>query len=482
MKNDFFTIKQSSFMRALLYSHLANIVFGFIVFAVTHWWLKFPTENAVIATIAGTVVSSLLVSVIGTRRLSLPLTVMHQELNKLHEKINESNSTISTINQTSQALLEDLPLGFMVFNKKTELIRSNKYANTLLGVTGGNGPSTQQVLAILKELRSNGTNVNFIDWLHQAKTQKIQDLKRWPMVILRQDEKTVVCDVLVHYNKQDTNDNELVILLIDRSEEYERQDKQMEFISLAAHEIRGPITIMRGLIDILQDELGATFSDEHRELTMRMAVSARQLAGYVDNILNVSRVDRDSFEVHASEATWDVLIVEAAKDLDIQARAHHRKLEVRIPKGLPTVAVDPTSILHVLNNLIDNAIKYSPENGNIIVSAKLKENFIETTIQDFGMGIPANVVDNLFTKFYRSHRSKQRVNGTGLGLYLCKAIVEAHGGNIWVRSTEGAGTTFGFTLPTYASVADQLKAGDNEVNGIMRGSHGWIKNHALYRR
>jgi len=152
-----------------------------------------------------------------------------------------------------------------------------------------------------------------------------------------------------------------------------------------------------------------------------------------------------------------------------------------LPKDLPTVAVDSTAILHVLNNLIDNAIKYSSDNGKVVVSAKVKDTQVETTIQDFGIGIPANVVENLFTKFYRSHRSKQIVGGTGLGLYLCKAIVEAHGGSIWVRSTEGSGTTFGFTLPTYASVSDTLKAGQNET-GIIRGSHGWIKNHALYRR
>ncbi|HZM63807.1 MAG TPA: ATP-binding protein, partial [Candidatus Saccharimonadales bacterium] len=82
-------------------------------------------------------------------------------------------------------------------------------------------------------------------------------------------------------------------------------------------------------------------------------------------------------------------------------------------------------------------------------------------------------------KFYRSHRSKEQVGGTGLGLYLSKAIVEAHGGHIWVQSKEGQGSVFGFTVVPYAQLAETSKAGDNK--DIVRGAHGWIKNHSLYR-
>jgi two-component system phosphate regulon sensor histidine kinase PhoR/two-component system sensor histidine kinase VicK len=92
------------------------------------------------------------------------------------------------------------------------------------------------------------------------------------------------------------------------------------------------------------------------------------------------------------------------------------------------------------------------------------------------------VVGGLFSKFYRSHRSRQTVGGTGLGLYICKAIVDAHGGSIWVRSTEGQGSTFGFTVPIYSTVAAKLAAGDNQSKDIVQRPEGWIKNHAMYRR
>ncbi len=145
------------------------------------------------------------------------------------------------------------------------------------------------------------------------------------------------------------------------------------------------------------------------------------------------------------------------------------------------MAVDKVSIYEVLNNLLDNAIKYSGAGQRIVVSSKLtQDGMVETTIQDFGMGIPESVMPNLFDKFYRSHRSRAQIGGTGLGLYLSKAIVAAHGGQIWVRSKEGEGSTFGFTLQPYSQLADAQKNSDNKE--IVRGAHGWIKNHSLYRR
>lgn len=474
------TIKQASLIKALLYGHFMNILLGLATFAVVHWILKSSTEQAVIATIAVTVVMSIIVSWFGTRRLIAPISAIHKELDELHQKVNVSANALEEVNETSTALIDSMPVGFLVFNKKAELVNGNSSAFSLLDTTK-EAVSTEVVFEKLKKLRSNGTDINFTDWLHEAKSQKIQVIKRWPLVALTQKDATSVCDIIAHYNKDDSHGNELVVVFLDRTEEYDAQQQQMAFIALAAHELRGPITIMRGLIDILEDETKDKLSEEHQQLLVRMSVSARQLTGYVDNILGVSQIDQETFTVQPHEAQWAEVINQAMQDLIVRAQAHHRKIELNISKNLPTVAVDPGIILHVINNLVDNAIKYSGEDGTIVISAAVKDEFIETTVQDFGIGIPANVVDNLFTKFYRSHRSKKIVTGTGLGLYLCKAIVEAHGGNIWVRSTEGSGTTFGFTLPSYAAVADQLKAGNNE-EGIIRGSHGWIKNHALYRR
>lgn len=493
-----FNIKKSSLLKALLYGHLVNILIGAIVFILCHWVMGITATRSVIATVIATALVSLVVAVLGTQKIGVPLAAMHTELSELHQKIDTAGNELSKTNQNSEALFDNLPTGLLVFNRDATLTNFNSKAidllmlNTAEQSTDEDGdmvepsaPSTDDVMKALQRFSIDGSPGNDIDilaWLKQAREQKIQDTKRWQMTVDNRGDTSVACDVIVRYNREESHDYELVIILVDRSEEYARQEKQMEFISLAAHELRGPITILRGLLDILQQEVSPGLDGEYQTLVSRMIVSSRQLAGYVDNILGVSKVDRDTLSVQASKNDWDTLLRQAATDLATQAEARHRKLVVSIDKDLPPVAVDSSPILHVINNLVDNAIKYSPENGTITISAKLNDGMIETQVTDEGIGMPANVIVNLFTKFYRSHRSKQIISGTGLGLYLSKVIVEAHGGNIWVRSTEGVGTTFGFTLPTYASITEGRPDKASESSDITRTRHGWIKNHALYRR
>ena len=164
------------------------------------------------------------------------------------------------------------------------------------------------------------------------------------------------------------------------------------------------------------------------------------------------------------------------------ATAQQRLLTVNLPVGLPTVATDLNSMSEVFGNLIDNAIKYSNDGGSIEVSAGVNGDFVDIAVTDYGIGMPANVIGNLFHKFYRSHRSRETVAGTGIGLYISKAIVESNGGKIAVRSVEGRGSTFTVSLPIYATVADKLtKPGANNQAFIERSSSGWIKNHGAIR-
>jgi signal transduction histidine kinase len=167
--------------------------------------------------------------------------------------------------------------------------------------------------------------------------------------------------------------------------------------------------------------------------------------------------------------------------MQLRSSAQNRLLSVNFPDGLPSIAADPASLSEVFGNLIDNAIKYSNEGGAITVSAAVKGDFVEVSVEDHGIGMPGNVVSNLFQKFYRSHRSRETVAGTGIGLYISKAIVESHGGTISVRSEEGKGTTFVVALPTYQSVAAKLKESNNSNEGLIEQNSGWIKNHSMYR-
>jgi signal transduction histidine kinase len=180
------------------------------------------------------------------------------------------------------------------------------------------------------------------------------------------------------------------------------------------------------------------------------------------------------------EYSWQEIVKVAVEDLSLRAGVYGIHIETNIAPNLPTVAVDRISVHEVINNLVDNAIKYSNKSDHIVITSVLNsEGFVETSVQDFGIGIPAAVIPDLFQKYYRSHKSRVQISGTGLGLYLCRAIVGAHGGNIWVRSKEGEGSIFSFTLQVFDKVKHEQVDGQD---GIMRGAHGWIKNHTLNRQ
>ncbi len=318
-------------------------------------------------------------------------------------------------------------------------------------------------------------------WLDECEQNSVHAEHTWTRIAdhLPDEEGRRLFDVIATYEKGAAS--ETVLTLIDRTATYSVSEDELNFIAFAAHELRGPITVIRGYLEVLEDELSGVLQDDQHELFRRLTVSANRLSSYINNILNTSRYDRRHLNVHLNEDTLSGIYETIQDDMQLRANAQNRLLSVNFPADLPTIAADRASISEVLGNLIDNAIKYSNEGGAINVTATTKGDFVEVSVEDNGIGMPGNVVSNLFQKFYRSHRSREAVAGTGIGLYISKAIVESHGGTIGVRSEDGKGSTFTAALPIYATVADKLKTGDNNNEGLIEHGDGWIKNHSMYR-
>lgn len=371
-----------------------------------------------------------------------------------------------------EAILNNMPCGIIALNAKGQVLFANGQAPVHENSSG------QRMIELLFEQSDH-----LETWLLECQANKVRDTKLWHRIAnsVPGQEGRRIFDVIGYYAKNGSAGVETILVTVDRTAEYAPDDENMDFIALAAHELRGPITVIRGYLDLLDEELAVQLQPDQQELIDRLQVSAERLSGYINNILNVSRYDRNHLKLHLHEERLIDVIKSLIPDLALRAKTQHRSLSFYITDDLPTVAADRSSLSEVFSNLIDNAIKYSREGGEVVVQATVKGGFVEITVQDFGIGMPQSVVGNLFIKFYRSHRSRQQVSGTGLGLYICKAIVESHGGSIWVRSVEGQGSTFGFTMPIYASVADKLAKGDNSNEEIIERSDGWIKNHAMYR-
>lgn len=369
-----------------------------------------------------------------------------------------------------EAAINASSCGFVVLDHERNVTYANKIAP--VHITQDNTPSLS--------LLFNGTDT-LNAWLDECEQHSVHAEHTWTRISdrLPEDEGRRLFDVIASYEKGATH--ETVLSLVDRTATYSVSEDELDFIAFAAHELRGPITVIRGYLEVLEDELDGVLQDDQHELFRRLTVSANRLSGYINNILNTSRYDRRHLKVHLNEDTLSGIYETIRDDMQLRATAQNRLLSVNIPVELPTIAADRASISEVLGNLIDNAIKYSNEGGAINVTAAIKGDFVEVSVEDHGIGMPGNVVSNLFQKFYRSHRSRETVAGTGIGLYISKAIVESHGGTIGVRSEEGVGSVFTAALPIYATVAGKLNSGDNTNEGLIEHGNGWIKNHSMYR-
>jgi signal transduction histidine kinase len=319
------------------------------------------------------------------------------------------------------------------------------------------------------------------EWLAKVSKNKLTAEHTWTRLSnkLPGEKDRHLYDVVASYHKN--SPAETVITLFDRTNVYMPEEDDLDFISFAAHELRGPITVIRGYLDVLEDELGPVMERDQAELMQRLIVTSNRLTSYVNNILNASRYDRRHLKLHLSEETIRHIYDGITDDMQLRANTQNRLLVADIPRDLPTVAADAAAIGEVMSNLIDNAIKYSNEGGLVHVKARAIPGFVEISVVDRGIGMPSSILPNLFHKFYRSHRSRETVAGTGIGLYICKAIVSSCGGIITARSVENEGSTFSFTLPIYETVADKLKPGDNNNMSLIEHGSGWIRNHSLYR-
>lgn len=376
-------------------------------------------------------------------------------------------------------LFDQLPVGILGLAENNVIALANSKIKSITKIDSLAGQRLQDILGFLSE---DGITVEA--WLESVSQKSLTDFKKWQRVEVKtvNGESLGYFDIAVSYNKHSASGIEAIITLYDHSEAYGEEEASISFVSLAVHEMRTPLTIMRGYIEAFKDGLGPDANPQIMNDLQRMNVSADTLASFVSNILNVARISQGQLSLNLHEGDWNKVLPQIIDNLRTRAAVYGKTIELRMQPDIPPVAIDRMTIAEVVTNLIDNAIKYSPENATVIKIMSLvnKEGQIETTVQDSGVGIPASVMPHLFTKFYRNHRTRASVGGTGLGLYLSKVIMTAHHGNIWANSKENEGSAFGFSLMPFAALANELQTNNNE--SIVRSSHGWIKNHSKQRR
>ena len=222
-----------------------------------------------------------------------------------------------------------------------------------------------------------------------------------------------------------------------------------EFVSMASHQLRTPLTSIKGYLSmVLEGDVGH-ISPQQRQLLTEAFTSSERMVGLIGDFLNVSRLQTGKFMIDYRPTDLAKLIAQEVESIRQIADTHGITIKYRQPAVFPMLYLDDNKLRQVVMNFIDNAIYYSPESRTpITLRLTVEDGYAVLRVIDKGMGVPTEVQRQLFTKFFRAENARrQRPDGTGVGLFLAKKVIDGHGGKILFESTEGKGSTFGFRLP-----------------------------------
>jgi two-component system phosphate regulon sensor histidine kinase PhoR len=254
------------------------------------------------------------------------------------------------------------------------------------------------------------------------------------------------------------------LILDDVSELRRLQRIRTEFIDNLSHELRTPLTTVSLLAETLQREaegVGDAIPAKMRDRIAKIEVETGHLVQMVNELLDLSRIEGGGTLQMADGVDMSRLAADSAERLRLFGERQGVTFRIETPPGLPPVRGDAARLGQVVVNLVHNAVKFSPDGGEITIRTAADDGEVVTSVQDNGIGIPRAARDRVFERFYKVDRARLRAEaggGTGLGLAISRHVVEQHGGRIWVDSEEGSGSTFSFALPTIerpAAVADR---------------------------
>jgi PAS domain S-box-containing protein len=335
--------------------------------------------------------------------------------------------------------VESSPDGVLSIDAEAHVIDCNG------GVCGLLGYSREEVKGKCFEEMLDGVFPDiFSDYLSQLTTER--GLIETEFELKRRDgQKVPVWAKVVGVRDDNGNLARALVYIRDIAERKKLEQLKDEFIGLVSHELRSPLTVIMGSVNTALSEGERLSREEMRQLLQDAAYETESLSHILGNLLELSRAQADRLHLTMEPVNVRIVVRNVVDRIRHQSSTH--RFVVDLPKNIPIVQADELRLERILHNLLENAVKYSPEGGIIRVFAKMEEERLVIGVSDQGIGISSHDQSKLFAPFSRLEDQRLTgVKGAGLGLLVCRRLVEAHGGRIWVESEPGRGSTFYFTL------------------------------------
>ena len=376
------------------------------------------------------------------------LDVLSDSLNQTATRLDRTIRTLTEERNLSSAILGSMVEGVLVVNAAQRVVFANRSFAAILG---------------LSVPPQAGTGL--VEWVRQ--TELLEAVRK---VLL--GEPLVQSEIVTGTLRQHffaatvasvgtTGTDGAVLVLHDITDLRKLERVRRDFVANVSHEFRTPLTAIQGFAETLL--AGAMDDPQNRGRFLEIILEhSRRLARLTEDLLMLSKMDADRLEFETRRIPIGPFIDSCIETAQPRARDKDLRLSVKLAEKIPDIAGDRRRLTEVLQNLLDNAIQYTPAGGQITVGAGVADSAVVFTVSDTGIGIPQAEQPRIFERFYRVDVARSRqVGGTGLGLAIAKHLVEGHGGRIWVESEIGQGSQFHFSVPIFDSGRDSSRDGSN---------------------
>ncbi|MGN7477718.1 cell wall metabolism sensor histidine kinase WalK [Solibacillus silvestris] len=353
--------------------------------------------------------------------------------NHLTNRLQEAQSTTEAERRKLASVLSNMTDGVIATDRKGKIILINEPALDLLHDTR-ESTLNRPIASVLRL----DQEYSFEDLIHMKEPVNLDFSMYEAPYVLRANFSVI--------QKETGFVNGLITVLHDITEQEKIDMERREFVANVSHELRTPLTTMRSYLEALAD---GAWQDEHIAPTFLNVTQTEteRMIRLVNDLLQLSKMDSQEYELNLEVVEFNKFFTRIIDRFEMSKSRNVEFIRL-LPDKSYFVEIDTDKLTQVIDNIISNALKYSPDGGNIRFGFTVHDNMLRVMISDDGMGIPKENVARIFDRFYRVDRARARsMGGTGLGLAIAREMIEAHGGKIWAESEEGQGTTIFFTLP-----------------------------------